>query len=61
MITFSFAPEQIDAAPEIVNGVGSTVNGISSVIRKAQTGHIGFYIFGMVIGIIAILFYTFIK
>lgn len=45
----------------IVNGVGSTVNGLSSVVRKAQTGHIGVYIFSMVIGIIAILFYTFIK
>jgi NADH-quinone oxidoreductase subunit L len=46
---------------EIVNGVGSTVNGLSSVVRKAQTGHIGVYIFSMVIGIVAILFYTFIK
>lgn len=45
----------------IVNGVGSAVNGISSVVRKGQTGHIGFYIFAMVLGIIAILFFTFIK
>ncbi len=45
----------------IVNGVGSTVKGISSVVRKAQTGHIGLYIFSMVIGIILILFYSFIK
>jgi NADH-quinone oxidoreductase subunit L len=45
----------------VVDGVGTTVTGISSVLRKAQTGHIGFYIFGMVLGIIAILFYTFIK
>lgn len=45
----------------IVNGVGSAVNGISSVVRKAQTGNIGVYIFSMVLGIILILFYSFIK
>ena len=45
----------------VVDGVGTTVIGMSSLVRKAQTGHIGFYIFGMVLGIIAILFYTFIK
>jgi len=45
----------------LVNGVGSAVTGVSSLVRKAQTGHIGFYIFGMVLGIIAILFYAFVK
>lgn len=45
----------------IVNGVGSAVMGVSTLVRKVQTGHIGFYIFGMVIGIITILFYAFIK
>jgi NADH-quinone oxidoreductase subunit L len=45
----------------IVNGVGSAVTGFSTLVRKVQTGHIGFYIFGMVLGIIAILFFTFIK
>ncbi len=45
----------------IVDGVGTSVTGMSSLVRKAQTGHIGFYIFGMVLGIIAILFYAFIK
>ena len=45
----------------IVDGVGSAVNGVSSVVRKAQTGHIGLYIFSMVVGIILILFYSFIK
>jgi len=45
----------------IVNGVGSAVTGFSTIVRKVQTGHIGFYIFGMVLGIIAILFYAFIK
>ncbi|MES2134015.1 MAG: NADH-quinone oxidoreductase subunit L [Bacteroidota bacterium] len=45
----------------IVDGVGSAVNGVSAVVRKAQTGHIGLYIFSMVVGIILILFYSFIK
>ncbi len=45
----------------VVDGVGTTVTGMSALVRKVQTGHIGFYIFGMVLGIIAILFYTFIK
>jgi NADH-quinone oxidoreductase subunit L len=45
----------------IVNGVGDVVTGASTILRKVQTGHIGLYIFGMVIGIITILFYTFIK
>jgi NADH-quinone oxidoreductase subunit L len=43
-----------------VNGVGSAVVGMSSIVRKAQTGHIGVYIFSMVLGIILILFYSFI-
>ena len=45
----------------VVDGFGSTVLGVGSLVRKVQTGHIGFYIFGMVLGIIAILFFTFIK
>lgn len=45
----------------LVDGVGVAVNGISSVVRKAQTGHIGMYIFSMVLGIVLILFYSFIK
>jgi NADH-quinone oxidoreductase subunit L len=45
----------------IVNGVGDMVSGSSDMVRKLQTGHIGFYIFGMVLGIVAILFFTFIK
>lgn len=45
----------------VVDGVGDFVKGTSSVVRKAQTGHIGVYIFSMVLGIAAILFYVFIK
>ena len=44
-----------------VNGVGDAVDGIGSVVRKLQTGHIGFYIFSMVMGIVLILFFTFMK
>jgi NADH-quinone oxidoreductase subunit L len=45
----------------IVNGVGTAVDGLSGVVRRVQTGNIGFYILGMVAGIIIILFFTFIK
>lgn len=40
----------------IVNGCGVVVNGVSGVIRRAQTGNIGFYVFVMVISIALILF-----
>jgi NADH-quinone oxidoreductase subunit L len=45
----------------IVNGVGIAVKGIGSGIRMLQTGNIGFYVVGMVIGVICILLLTFIK
>jgi len=53
-----FDPKIIDG---IVNGVGSAVTGAGSLIRKLQTGNIGFYIVGMVVGVILILLFTFIK
>jgi len=40
----------------IINSIGSAVNGVSGIIRKAQTGNIGFYVFVMVISIAVILF-----
>jgi len=40
----------------IVNGCGYVVSGVSGVIRRAQTGNIGFYVFVMVISIVLILF-----
>jgi NADH-quinone oxidoreductase subunit L len=40
----------------IVNGCGTVVNGVSGVVRRAQTGNIGFYVFVMVISIVLILF-----
>jgi len=44
----------------IVNGVGSTVTGAGSLIRRLQTGNIGFYIVSMVLGVVLILLFTFI-
>ena len=38
-----------------VNGVGKFVNWFSGIIRYAQTGNLGFYLFVMVIGIVVIL------
>jgi NADH-quinone oxidoreductase subunit L len=40
----------------LVNSCGYVVSGVSGVIRKAQTGNIGFYVFVMVISIVIILF-----
>lgn len=42
---------------ELVNGVGTAVSWTSGMVRQLQTGNIGFYIFGMVIGIILIIFF----
>ena len=44
----------------MVNGVGSAVTGVGSVVRQLQTGNIGFYIVGMVVGVVLILLFTFI-
>jgi NADH-quinone oxidoreductase subunit L len=41
-----------------VNGTGSILNNLSGQLRKIQTGHIGAYVFAMVIGIITILVLT---
>jgi NADH-quinone oxidoreductase subunit L len=42
----------------IVNGTGKTLNGVSGTLRKVQNGHIGTYVFGMVIGIILLIALT---
>jgi NADH-quinone oxidoreductase subunit L len=39
----------------LVNGVGKSVTGTGKLMRYAQNGAIGFYIFAMVLGIILIL------
>jgi len=43
----------------IVNGLGWSTNEASKGIRLLQSGNVGFYIFMMVFGIIALLLYTF--
>lgn len=45
----------------LVNGVGVSVKWLSGVIRQVQTGNIGFYIFSMVLGVIAIIFWSVLK
>ncbi len=44
----------------IVNGVGSAVIGTGGLVRRLQTGNIGFYIVSMVLGVVLILLFTFI-
>jgi NADH-quinone oxidoreductase subunit L len=45
----------------IVNGLGKITVRSSKGLRLLQTGNVGFYIFMMVVGIIAILVYSFVK
>jgi NADH-quinone oxidoreductase subunit L len=45
----------------LVNGIGKSPVEASKGLRLLQTGNVGFYIFMMVAGIIAILVYSFIK
>jgi NADH-quinone oxidoreductase subunit L len=45
----------------IVNGIGKTPIEASKGLRLLQTGNVGFYIFIMVVGIVAILVYSFVK
>ena len=42
----------------IVNGTGTMVVKSSNVIRYLQTGHVGMYLFFMIIGILLILFFN---
>lgn len=45
----------------IVNGFGTFIESSGKGIRQLQSGHVGFYIFMMVIGIVAILLYGFLN
>jgi len=45
----------------LVNGTGTLVQRISGGLRLVQTGYIGFYVFAMALGIIAILIFNFIR
>jgi len=44
-----------------VNGVGAFFTNSGKGIRQLQSGHVGFYIFMMVIGVIAVLLYGFLN
>ena len=46
---------------EIVNSTGNVLRWCGENMRRLQTGKIGFYIFGMVIGIILIIFFGIIR
>lgn len=56
---YKFADLQI--IDGIVNGIGGLTKSGSEQLRKLQSGHIGFYIMAMVVGVIMIMFYTIIK
>ena len=43
----------------LVNGAGTTAKEASKTLRLIQTGNVGFYIFMMVAGIVALLIYGF--
>ncbi|TKB95783.1 NADH-quinone oxidoreductase subunit L [Pedobacter cryophilus] len=45
----------------LVNGLGKGSIEASKTLRLLQTGNVGFYIFAMVIGVIALLLYSFFK
>lgn len=45
----------------LVNGLGSGSMETSKGLRLLQTGNVGFYIFAMVIGVLAVLIYSFFK
>jgi NADH-quinone oxidoreductase subunit L len=46
---------ELDFIDGIVNGVGKAATFSGKTIRRLQTGHIGFYVFAMVISIIVLL------
>ena len=54
----SIEKKVIDGA---VNGSGQTVYFLSSMLKSLQSGNIGFYVLMMVIGIVAILFFSLIN
>ena len=45
----------------LVNGLGKGSIEASKTLRLLQTGNVGFYIFAMVIGVVAVLLYSFLK
>jgi len=58
---FSYKQIEIGLIDRFVNGFGFVLNGASSLLRYVQTGSIGTYVFGMVIGIILLVVLTMIH
>lgn len=50
---------EISGIDKAVNSFAPATQGLSNLVRRAQTGETGFYIFAMVIGIIVIFFMNF--
>lgn len=61
LASFSYKRIELGVIDRIVNGSGYILNGISSLLRYVQTGSIGTYVFGMVIGIILLVALTMIH
>ncbi len=59
--SFSYKRIELGVIDRFVNGCGYVLNGISSLLRYVQTGSIGTYVFGMVIGIILLVALTMIH
>jgi len=55
---FSYTYVEKGLIDGIVNGTGKTLNSFSGTLRKIQNGHIGTYVFGMVLGIILLIALT---
>jgi NADH-quinone oxidoreductase subunit L len=56
-ITYRFV--ELPIIDGFVNGIGSSIKWLGSAMRLLQSGYTGFYIFAMVIAIIALLFVKF--
>ena len=61
MSKFFFRIVDRSAIDGLVNGIGQAPVEASKGFRLLQTGNVGFYIFMMVAGIVAILIYSFVK
>jgi len=58
---FFYKVVELSGIDGFVNGLGKSTIEASKGLRLLQTGNVGFYIFMMVIGIIAILVYSLIR
>ena len=58
---FFYKVIELSGIDGFVNGLGKGALETSKGLRLLQTGNVGFYIFMMVVGIIAILVYSLIK